>query len=107
MIGDSFRTGTPSSRARQFLAQIEPVLPGITAQWDGRATVDHWASHPWTLGSYSYYTPGQYTAFGGAEEQVSGACHFAGEHTTQDFQGYLQGAIFSGQRAAREVLAAL
>jgi hypothetical protein len=38
------------------------------------------ASHPTT----------QDTAFGGAEAQISGACHFAGEHTTQDFQGYLQ-----------------
>jgi monoamine oxidase len=38
---------------------------------------------------------------------LSGACHFAGEHTTQDYQGYLQGAVFSGGRAAAEVLAAL
>jgi monoamine oxidase len=106
-IGDSFGSGTPSSRARQFLAQVEPVLPGVSAQWDGRATVDYWPAYPWTRGSYSYYKPGQYTAFGGAEEQVSGACHFAGEHTTQDFQGYLQGAVFSGQRAAAEVLDAL
>jgi monoamine oxidase len=106
-IGDSFGSGTPSTRAKQFLAQLEPVLPGVSAQWDGRATVDYWAAYPWTRGSYSYYKPGQYTAFGGAEEQVSGACHFAGEHTTQDFQGYLQGAVFSGQRAAAEVLDAI
>jgi monoamine oxidase len=106
-IGDSFGTGTPTSRAQEFLAQLEPVLPGVSAQWDGRATVDYWAAYPWTRGSYSYYKPGQYTAFGGAEEEISGACHFAGEHTTQDYQGYLQGAVFSGQRAAAEVLDAL
>jgi len=106
-IGDSFGSGTPSSRAERFLGQLEPVLPGVTARWDGRATVDYWPAYPWTRGSYSYYKPGQYTAFGGAEEEVSGACHFAGEHTTQDYQGYLQGAVFSGQRAAAEVLDAL
>jgi monoamine oxidase len=106
-IGDSFGSGTPTSRAERFLGQLEPVLPGVTAQWDGRATVDYWAAYPWTRGSYSYYKPGQYTRFGGAEEQVSGACHFAGEHTTQDYQGYLQGAVFSGERAAAEVLDAL
>jgi monoamine oxidase len=106
-IGDSFGSGTPSSRAQQFLAQLEPVLPGVSAQWDGRATVDYWPAYPWTRGSYSYYKPGQYTRFGGAEEQVSGACHFAGEHTTQDYQGYLQGAVFSGERAAAEVLDAI
>jgi monoamine oxidase len=104
LVGGSFGSGTPAARATQFLAQIEPVLPGVTAQWDGRATVDYWAGYPWTRGSYSYYKPGQYTAFGGAEEQVSGACHFAGEHTTQEYQGYLQGAVFSGQRAASEIL---
>jgi monoamine oxidase len=106
-IGDSFGTGTPTSRAKAFLAQIEPVLPGITKAWDGTATVDYWAAYPWTRGSYSYYRVGQYTRFGGAEPELSGACHFAGEHTTQDFQGYLQGAVVSGQRAADEVIAAL
>ena len=106
-IGDSFGSGTPAARAQKFLAQIEPVLPGITREWDGRATIDHWPSQPWARGSYSYYRPGQYTRFGGAEPEISGACHFAGEHTTQDFQGYLQGAVFSGERAAAEVLDAL
>jgi monoamine oxidase len=106
-IGDSFKSGTPETRAQQFLAQLEPVLPGISAEWDGNVTVDHWPSQPWARGSYSYYKPGQYTAFGTAEEEISGACHFAGEHTTQDFQGYLQGAVFSGERAAAEVLDAI
>jgi monoamine oxidase len=49
----------------------------------------------------------QYTAFGGAESEAEGACHFAGEHTTQDYQGYLNGAVFTGARAARDVAAAL
>jgi monoamine oxidase len=108
-IGDSFgpENGTATDRAKRFLKQIEPVLPGITKQFDGNATVDYWAAYPWTLGSYSYYKPGQYTRFGGAEPELSGACHFAGEHSTQDFQGYLQGAVFSGNRAAGEVLDAL
>src|SRR5215217_8750043 len=48
-IGASFgpENGTPADRAERFLRQIEPVLPGITRQWDGRATVDHWAAYPW------------------------------------------------------------
>jgi len=106
-IGDSFGSGTPLQRAQRFLGQIESLLPGITKQFDGNATVDYWATYPWTLGSYSYYAPGQYTRFGGAEPEDSGACHLAGEQTTQDFQGYLNGAVFSGNRAAGEVLDAL
>ena len=37
-IGDSFGSGTPVQRAQKFLGQIEPVLPGITKQFDGNAT---------------------------------------------------------------------
>jgi monoamine oxidase len=106
-IGNSFGTGTPSDRARQFLGQIEPVLPGLSARWNGRATVDYWAGNPWTKGSYSYWKVGQYTKFAGAEREIEGACHFAGEHTSIDFQGYLNGAVETGQRAADEVIAAL
>jgi monoamine oxidase len=106
-IADSFGTGTPTERAQQFLTQIEPVLPGISAKWNGRATVDHWAAYPWTKGAYSFLKPGQYTKFYGVEREIEGACHFAGEHTSIDFQGYLNGAVETGQRAAGEVIGAL
>jgi monoamine oxidase len=97
----------PSALAEEFLTRIEPVLPGLTAEWNGRAAFEDWPRNPWTLGSYSYYAPGQYTAFGGAEAEAVGSCHFAGEHTSTDAQGYLEGAVESGERAAREVLAGL
>jgi monoamine oxidase len=109
-IGASFGTGTPQDRARQFLAQLEPVLPGITAKWNGKATLDYWTGYPWTKGSYSYWKVGQYTKFAGVEREREGRalnCHFAGEHTSVDFQGYLNGAVETGQRAANEVIAAL
>lgn len=32
-VGASCGSGTPSDRARQFLAQIEPVLPGLSRFW--------------------------------------------------------------------------
>src|SRR5204862_4096659 len=66
-IGASFGTGTPTSRAQQFLAQIEQVLSGISAKYNGRATIDFWAVYFWTKGSYSYWKVGQYTSFAGAE----------------------------------------
>ena len=106
-IGASFGSGTPSSRAKTFLGQIEPVLPGATAQWNGKAALDYWTGYEWTQGSYSYWKVGQYTAFSGVEGERSGNCHFAGEHTSQDSQGYLNGAVESGERAASEILADL
>jgi len=103
-IGASFGTGTPTSRAQQFLAQIEPVLPGISQYWNGKASIDFWTAYPWTRGSYSYWKVGQYTKFSGMERLRQGNCHFAGEHTSIDFQGYLNGAVESGERAAGEIL---
>jgi monoamine oxidase len=106
-IGASFGSGTPAERAAQFLKQIEPVLPGISSRWNGKATIDFWTGYPWTKGSYSYWKVGQYTKFAGIEREPEGGCHFAGEHTSIDFQGYLNGAVESGERAAGEILAAL
>jgi monoamine oxidase len=95
---------TPEQQAATFLSQIEPVLPGATASWNGRVTRDYWTGYAWTKGSYSYWKAGQYAKFSGVEGQRSGNCHFAGEHTSQDFQGYLQGAVETGERAAAEIL---
>jgi monoamine oxidase len=103
-IGASFGSGTPTSRAQQFLPQIDPVLPGAASHWNGSATVDFWTAYPWTKGSYSYWKIGQYTKFSGVEKERQGNCHFCGEHTSQDSQGYLNGAVETGERAAGEIL---
>ena len=69
--------------------------------YNGKATIDFWPGYRWTQGSYSYWKVGQYTKFAGMEGRRQGTCHFAGEHTSIDFQGYLNGAVETGQRAAR------
>ncbi|HEY1346667.1 MAG TPA: NAD(P)/FAD-dependent oxidoreductase [Streptosporangiaceae bacterium] len=109
-IGASFGSGKPDARARQFLSQLEPVLPGITSRYNGKATVDYWTGYQWTRGSYSYWKVGQYTQFAGVEREPEGAaqnCHFAGEHTSIESQGYLNGGVETGERAASEIIDAL
>ena len=106
-VGASFGKGTPEQRAATFLTQLEPVLPGVSREWNGRAAVDFWPGYEWTRGSYSYWKVGQYTAFAGIEGRQEGNAHFCGEHTSIDFQGYLNGAVETGERAAREVIADL
>ena len=95
--------------ARTFLGQIEPVFPGITGQWNGRATLDVPLANPFFLGSYSYWKVGQYSLFSGYEKArqpdiITGKCHFAGEHCSTDFQGYMEGGASEGVRAAGEIL---
>jgi monoamine oxidase len=108
-VGASFgpENGTEAQRAQQFLDQIDPVLPGLKNHWNGRATIDYWTGYEWTKGSYSYWKVGQYTRFGGIEGVREGAVHFCGEHTSVDFQGYLNGGVETGYRAAAEVIDAL
>jgi monoamine oxidase len=106
-IGASFGSDTPQQRAKQFLAQVEPVLPGLSARFNGRATVDFWLANPYTRGSYSYWKVGQYTKFSGIEGRQEGNAHFCGEHTSVDSQGYLNGGVETGERAASEVVADL
>lgn len=83
-------------------------LPGLRAGYLGRARVDHWTRDQWTRGSYAAYLPGQYTRYAGFAGVPEGNVHFAGEHTSPlTNQGYLEGAVRTGRRAAREVLAAI
>jgi monoamine oxidase len=96
-----------ASYARAFLRQIEHVFPGISAQWTGKATLSTPFRDPLLNLSYSYWKVGQYTLFSGYEGVPQGNIHFAGEHTSQDFQGYMEGGAAEGIRAAKEVLAAI
>ena len=89
--------------AQSFLTQLEPVYPGISAQWNGKATLSVPALDPSSNCSYSYYKVGQYHAFAGYEGRRQGNIHFAGEHTSLSFQGYMEGGAAEGVRAAAEI----
>jgi monoamine oxidase len=88
----------------QYLSQLEAIFPGITAQWNGKAMLSTPVTDPNFLLSYSYWKPGQYTAFSGYERARQGNVHFAGEHCSIDFQGFMEGGAAEGVRAAKEIL---
>jgi monoamine oxidase len=93
--------------AKAFLSQLETVFPGVTKQWNGKATLSTPLRDPNLLCSYSYWRVGQYTSFSGYEGVAQGPVHFAGEHCSTDFQGYMEGGASEGNRAALEVFHAL
>ena len=93
-----------ASYAKAFLKQIEPVYPGLSRHWTGKATLSVPALDPNLRLSYSYWRVGQYTAFSGYEKARQGNVHFAGEHCSQDFQGFMEGGASEGVRAANEVI---
>jgi monoamine oxidase len=66
-----------------------------------------WPGYGWARGSYACYKPGQQAAFKGAEGQPVGRLFFAGEHCASENQGFMEGAIETGQAAAAAIAAAL
>ena len=67
-----------------------------------------WAAEQWTHGCYEGYAPpGVLTAYGAAMRAPIGRIHWAGTETATYWNGYMDGAIRSGERAAKEVLAQL
>lgn len=67
-----------------------------------------WADEEWTRGCYGcLMTPGGWTEYGTALREPVALLHWAGTETATVWNGYMDGAVESGERAADEVLAAL
>ncbi|WP_217369594.1 flavin monoamine oxidase family protein [Nonomuraea antri] len=93
--------------AGSTLTGIDTVFPGTRAQWNGRAQLSAWHKNPNALGAYSYWPVGYLHRYAGYEGVAQGRIHLAGEHTSYDFQGFMNGGATEGERAANEVIAAL
>jgi monoamine oxidase len=96
--------GTPEEQAAAFARMADGIFPGIAAERNGKQSRFLWPTFEWTHGSYACYRPGQWTAFSGEEGRRVGNLHFAGEHTSAEAQGFMEGGCESGERVAAEVL---
>ena len=66
-----------------------------------------WNKEPWSGGAYaSRLGPGGWTTVGSALRDPVGPIHWAGTELATEWRSYMEGAVESGERAAREVLAA-
>lgn len=102
--GVDLGTGTPESQAQTVLPWLEKIWPGITAKYRANSAVRmHWPSYEHTKGSYASYKRGQW-AFFGTEGTREGNQHFCGEHCSEDYQGYMEGAAETGVLVAAEIL---
>jgi monoamine oxidase len=62
-----------------------------------------WESDPWARGGYAFFDPAFDPALRPWLARSFGRIFFAGEHTSIQWQGYMNGAIESGRRAAEEI----
>ncbi len=87
-----------------WAAQVAALRPELHTD-PARALLTTWNDDPWTGESYTADT---LTVAPGDAELIAGPVgrvHFAGEHTAGAWAGLMEGALRSGERAAREVLA--
>nr|WP_290225931.1 FAD-dependent oxidoreductase [Trichocoleus desertorum] len=99
------------TEADRFLTDLNRVYPGskaVATKINGqyRVHLEPWPANPLTKGSYTCYTPGQFTTIAGNEGKPVGNLHFAGEHANSfyEWQGFMEGAALSGIQAASEIL---
>ena len=110
-IGGSSHAPWAALPADQRRAQVLENLAAYVG--DGaRSPVDYvehdWTKERWTRGCpVAHVAPGVLTKYGPWLRRAVGKVHFAGTETSDYWLGYMDGAVRSGERAAREVLAAL
>lgn len=99
----SYAGPPPDAMVRDFLDGWDQLFPGVKEAYNGRAYYVWSPGDPHILGAYSYLKVGQYTAFNGVQGRPEQNLHFAGEQTSVNYQGYIEGALRSGYRCAGEV----
>jgi monoamine oxidase len=85
----------------RWLDSLERLRGDLVLELSG-AVLSTWADDPWVRAAYSTSPPPEVAA---AVERPTGPLAFAGEHTAGEHAALMEGAIRSGQRAARSLLA--
>ncbi len=103
----AFRTKSASERQSEILGCFNNYY-GSQALHPTRYFEQDWTQEVWTRGCPVAFTPpGALTAYGKALREPVGRIHWAGTETSTYWNGYMDGAVRSGERAASEVLALL
>jgi monoamine oxidase len=90
-----------AERVAHSMGVMERAFPGLGEHTEGTHQWC-WADEPFARGAYTVLKVGQVLGWSQLIRQPEGRIHFAGEHASA-FPGWMQGAIESGLRVAREV----
>lgn len=116
--GNEVAASLPSSaqgQGRQFAERVNAVIPGFSDAVGDRFLRTSWKEDPLVRGGYTTFKPGQYTEFSewlylesdNSEEAQTvnvDSLIFAGEHLSDEFYGYMNGAAQTGRLAAEVVV---
>jgi len=88
-------------RLSQVLSKVTEIYPDAQRQFEG-GYMKWWHEDIWAQGTYAYFRPSDVMSLRPVLTKSQGRIHFAGEHTA-GWQGYMNGAMESGHRAAQEI----
>ena len=107
----AFSGGPAAERCRQrwatrkdaaYTEALSQIYPTYAANFERGRFMD-WPGDMWTGAGYSFPAPGQITKAGPLLRAGVGRLHFAGEHTSFKFVGYMEGALNSGVSVAKRI----
>ncbi|MBI3244226.1 MAG: FAD-dependent oxidoreductase [Chloroflexi bacterium] len=96
--GAEFSAMSDDDRIALAIAQVEQAFPGSARHVAAGRTMA-WRNEPFSQGGYASFAPGEVMAYWETLRRPAGRLHFVGEHTAVH-QGYMEGAVESGQRVA-------
>lgn len=93
-----------SERRRQLVLDGFATFFGPQAREPLEYVEQDWAEEQWIRGGYgAHFGPGTWTSYGRLLREPEGRVHWAGTETSPVWNGYMDGAVRSGERAATEV----
>jgi monoamine oxidase len=91
----------PETRLEEALDDVSRLHPRIREEFE-TGTSYAWYGDRWARGAFALFAPEQQTDLQAAIVRPEGRVHFAGEHCSL-YHAWIQGALESGIRAAKEV----
>jgi len=101
---DATQTATVSEGIERFAGNLSWLGTGNPARLLASRQIV-WETDPHSRGGYAFFGPSFDPALRDWLARPAGRLFFAGEHTSLRWQGYMNGAVESGRRAALEVRA--
>lgn len=99
-----WKTQLPDASVNYLANELDKVFPGSKSKFLNKHVFVNWIDYPFTKGSYSCYKVGQWSTISGLEIENVGNIYFAGEHCSENFQGYMNGGAETGRIAAENMV---
>ncbi len=99
-----WRTELPEVTVTNLVDELDKVFVNSKDKFLKKHVFVNWIDYPYVKGSYSCYKKGQWSTIAGLEIEPIGNFYFAGEHCSEEFQGFMNGGAETGRSVAEKLL---